>query len=460
MPRISCDSSRRRVRALYPSFGRSSGAACVLAGCIFAGAMMQNAADEVTAVEAPKSCPRRRVCDARILGFTLFSLLVPLLASADWPALLPGSAAEKASQAWQKDWGGPALTDRQTAVTFLKRNCGIKISEDAAAAKSGSKLAREYSQLCALTATWLGDREPVPELASLVPPLAKGTSTKAPPASVRVIGLFPGVATLVWPLAFLTLGLLCWGGERFGPLVTDALAQHEQARAARMKVLLWLPFTLLLGLSNVGRELAVSVVDGRTVVSHTNWDVCPAACIVMHVMFGFLAWHLATLWSQWLIASVRLYPADGAALRAVDRACLRLSSDEADRWMRAMALIAAAFLPSTFTYWHFIGGARDLRYLPPGVVLHLIWLATMYVVTRPLIYRLRQHHHDRVAYLASLAGFSILASRKDSLPTALKVDDQLKVLEQLRPVPASNLLLALVGSLVSLAVPLLQLLFR
>jgi hypothetical protein len=123
--------------------------------------------------------------------------------------------------------------------------------------------------------------------------------------------------------------------------------------------------------------------------------------------------------------------------------------------MRAIGLVAAAFLPSTLSYWHFIGGAHDLRYLPPAIVMHLIWIATMYVVTRPLILRLRQHHHDRVAYIASLAGFA--PDTKSAAVSKVTVEEQLSVLEQLRPVPASNLLLAILGSLLSLTAPLLQL---
>jgi hypothetical protein len=293
--------------------------------------------------------------------------------------------------------------------------------------------------------------------------LAHGAIT---PELLDFVPFFPGVSTIARPLVLLLLFVLAF------PHSSPRYARSSHANTARQPQapgsswLWWAVFFAgALVLTNVARQFAPRTEDGGFVISATSWDIDKVSCIIQHLFFTAVGVLFGKLWANELDAQKPpIFPSAPAERTwralvslALDRKALVEQGERLNDWIERSLLLACACAPLAAAYWWLVGKDHDYRYLPTACAFHIIWLATSCLIARPTLDALRHAHEARTAALAALTVER--AAENGNGATALPEPKALaEDFDRLRPVPRLYLLLVVVGSLVTLLAPLVQLL--
>lgn len=293
-----------------------------------------------------------------------------------------------------------------------------------------------------------------------------------------VVAYFPGLTTGAWPLAFAALSLaVLWFAPRRDK---SAWPKH---RLNKVWFATWLAWTALTISANLLRELASTLESGRRFFSHTNWDIARWSAASYLGSFCLLSAFIATIWVRWLAAftpretapasetvAFELNPAIKASLDPERTQALTHAFED---WQHVSVLIVAAFIPGAFLYWQAVHRYHDVRYVFAAGVYHIMFAATWYIVSRPLIRQWNSWHHERSEAIAAL-GLALLTVNEKAISSVTddqvlkqrtelqklakeRLDALIATLKEIQPVPLRAAIAAAVISTATVLAPLYQL---
>ncbi|HXO31988.1 MAG TPA: hypothetical protein VN901_06560 [Candidatus Acidoferrales bacterium] len=132
------------------------------------------------------------------------------------------------------------------------------------------------------------------------------------------------------------------------------------------------------------------VANGRRVFSFVNWDISHASFALQELRVLGMMILLGLLWERYsgvcshleqelAIRSSRAISANGL----IDDEMLYRNTLQS--WQTTSIVLAVTFMPWGYFYWRKIQEHHDIRYFPSAVTIQLIWLATWYLSSRPLL---------------------------------------------------------------------------
>jgi hypothetical protein len=132
------------------------------------------------------------------------------------------------------------------------------------------------------------------------------------------------------------------------------------------------------------------VANGRRVYSFVNWDISHASFTLqellvlgMMILVGLL-WERCSVECSYLQRDLAIRSSkDVSAIDLIDDVMLYRNTLQS--WQTTSILLAVIFTPWGYFYWREIQQHHDIRYFPSAVSIQLIWLATWYTSSRPLL---------------------------------------------------------------------------
>jgi hypothetical protein len=197
--------------------------------------------------------------------------------------------------------------------------------------------------------------------------------------------------------------------------------------------------------------------EGRVIFSYAHHDISPIGFFLQEIQFFGMCLMVATIWIQWdlHLNNISKYTSGWKAGKDISLQSLNESSRFIYalfmRWQLSSILLAGGFLIWTFHFWNLAFEVGDVRYYISAIIMHLFWLVSWIILSRPLVMAFTR-------WTSLKSNFEAMICEK---PNEFKnAEYALKYVNHLNPLSAYQLLATSVAAIGSLLLPFIDLVRR
>jgi hypothetical protein len=197
--------------------------------------------------------------------------------------------------------------------------------------------------------------------------------------------------------------------------------------------------------------------EGRIVFSYAHFDISPLGFLLQEIQFFGMCTLVAVVWVQWekYFDRTKVYTDDWKANSKTTLISLSNSSRYLYsmflQWQISSIFLSGGFLIWTFHFWNLTFQAGDSRYNISAIVMHLFWLLSWIIISRPFVLVYTRWSSLKVNMQAMIS---------EELPLSHNSEEALHFLDNLNPLNAYQLLGTSVAAIGSFLFPFFDLLRR
>lgn len=262
-------------------------------------------------------------------------------------------------------------------------------------------------------------------------------------------GFFLSPQMLLWPAIYTSLGclLFCFPNSKKKPFRLKRILQNLWLGALIYFFYEWPLWTrnFLLG------------SNGRTVYAYSNYDIDPKSFFAQELMIAGFAVLIAAVWLRWSDFTIDATRMDAAAIESQldylsPQFVVRLQ-DAFSNWIVSSVVLGLGFVYFTTFFWSLVAKYHDERYIVSAFLAHSLWALTWVFLSMPVITLWKSLKTRRLIAIEHLIRMSqVTPGKSEQL--------NLEGLEKLESLAGIRISIAGVGAVVSLILPLLQLVFH
>jgi hypothetical protein len=257
-----------------------------------------------------------------------------------------------------------------------------------------------------------------------------------PKAPFRISGMTDDWLMEIWSLSYLCLGLLIFQWS----------SKVESFAWKRIFVSTVVVYALFDWGTYVRNFVLTRSEDGRKLFSFVNKDISSFSWLLQEGRCLVLAFLISCFLD---LTSRAIHQVEGASQQSLQGTVtvdVLAETDHANSefmrmWQFASLLLAVIFIPWTLFYWDHVVNLQDVRYLPAGITIHVIWIVCWFQATRPVLMLLTRWRMLKLMALTTQgANLDVIKS----------------VLEETRTDNEWQLITAGVAAVVSILLPLIK----
>lgn len=263
------------------------------------------------------------------------------------------------------------------------------------------------------------------------------------------VGFFLSGTMLLWPALYTSLGclLICFRTDHF---LIDPKRRWRHCLLAGVTLYIFYEWPLWVRNFVLGRH-------ARTVYYFTNFDIDPRSFYIQEAIILGLCLLVATVWVRWAefanLIDIKRESSFSTSESYLNVEMVLKFQRHFQEWVLSSIVLGLGFVYFTSFYWSLVVTYHDVRYLLSAILAHSMWILTWIFLSLPLVRCWICIRRRRLVAMDRLLKASQGLPREGEQKT-------FEALDKLEAIAGVRLSVAGGGAVISLFLPILQLVFH